>query len=306
MKRITITIITVLMIGGYARGINRNAGTTSAQFLKIGIGARALSLGGTYLSAEGDISSIYWNPAGIATVNNVQVLFMFSDWLSQANYSNVLVGIPLYGLGTVGLMVNYLRVNEITGLDEYGFSSGETYSPYDMAVTLSWAKNFSNLIQPGLNIKSVNSMLVENVSYSAVAMDIGNQFEFAALEKIINAGVALKNLQLNSNSDYTLPVNFGAGASCTLFDNLLLALDMNLPSDDAISTSFGIEYALDVDEANLAFRFGAKSGYEGLGPSAGISIGTGISWKDLVIDFSFNAHGALGENVSMSLIYQFD
>ena len=37
-------------------------GTTAAQFLKIGIGARALALGGAYSAIADDASALYWNP----------------------------------------------------------------------------------------------------------------------------------------------------------------------------------------------------------------------------------------------------
>ncbi|NWF90983.1 MAG: hypothetical protein HXY50_16170, partial [Ignavibacteriaceae bacterium] len=37
-------------------------GTTAAQFLKIGAGARAIGMGGTYTAVSNDIYSIYYNP----------------------------------------------------------------------------------------------------------------------------------------------------------------------------------------------------------------------------------------------------
>ena len=38
-------------------------GTTAAQFLKIGIGARALAMGGAYSAVSDDATALYWNPA---------------------------------------------------------------------------------------------------------------------------------------------------------------------------------------------------------------------------------------------------
>ena len=45
-----------------------NVGTTSASFLEIGAGARSLAMGGAYVSLANDVSALYWNPAGIASV----------------------------------------------------------------------------------------------------------------------------------------------------------------------------------------------------------------------------------------------
>ena len=47
--------------------INRY-GTTTANFLEIGVGSRATSMGDAYVAVANDVSSIYWNPAGLSNV----------------------------------------------------------------------------------------------------------------------------------------------------------------------------------------------------------------------------------------------
>ena len=37
-------------------------GTTAAQFLKIGVGPRAIGMGGAYTASADDINAMYWNP----------------------------------------------------------------------------------------------------------------------------------------------------------------------------------------------------------------------------------------------------
>mgnify|MGYP000695815015 FL=1 len=44
------------------------SGTTAAQFLKIGVDARATAMGNAFTAMEGDVSSIFWNAAGLANV----------------------------------------------------------------------------------------------------------------------------------------------------------------------------------------------------------------------------------------------
>ena len=49
----------------YGQTINRY-GTTTANFLEIGIGSGPSAMGEAYVAVANDVSSIYWNPAGLS------------------------------------------------------------------------------------------------------------------------------------------------------------------------------------------------------------------------------------------------
>ena len=42
------------------------AGTTAAKFLSIGVGSKAVGMGGSYTSIADDATAMYWNPAGLS------------------------------------------------------------------------------------------------------------------------------------------------------------------------------------------------------------------------------------------------
>ena len=44
-------------------------GTTIANFLKIGVGPRAVAMGSAFSAVANDASAVYWNPAGIISVS---------------------------------------------------------------------------------------------------------------------------------------------------------------------------------------------------------------------------------------------
>ena len=64
----------------YGQTINRY-GTTAANFLEIGVGSGPSAMGEAYVAVANDVSSIYWNPAGLASVSNSSALFMVQPWL---------------------------------------------------------------------------------------------------------------------------------------------------------------------------------------------------------------------------------
>ena len=55
-----------------------SAGKYSASFLKIGVGARYLGFGGAGTAVAGDLSSFYWNPAGLAAISRIKAQLMYA------------------------------------------------------------------------------------------------------------------------------------------------------------------------------------------------------------------------------------
>jgi hypothetical protein len=79
------------------------AGKYAAEFLRIGIGARALGLGGAYVAMADDGTASYWNPAGLADLTRHQVLFshiQLFDNLAHHHFANCSIRLgPNMGLG---------------------------------------------------------------------------------------------------------------------------------------------------------------------------------------------------------------
>ena len=63
-------------------------GTTAAQFLKIGVGPRAIGMGGAYTALADDINAMYWNPAGLSRMNSKEAFFNHVDWIMDVKMEN--------------------------------------------------------------------------------------------------------------------------------------------------------------------------------------------------------------------------
>src|SRR5258705_7614439 len=87
-------------------------GTTGADVLKIGVGARAIAMGEAYAAQADDLSALYWNPGGLALMQERQASFMYDQMYQGLNYSNAAIGIPLEN-GAVGGSVSYLGYGNI-------------------------------------------------------------------------------------------------------------------------------------------------------------------------------------------------
>ena len=77
--RLSIMLIALFMCSApTAHAINANAGTPGFSFLKIGVGARAMALGGAYSTATADPEAAAWNPAGLWGINKRMASLSFN------------------------------------------------------------------------------------------------------------------------------------------------------------------------------------------------------------------------------------
>ena len=64
-----------------------NAESTIASFLKVGAGAKAAGMGS--VSILNDASAIYWNPAGLADIEETDVNFTYTSLYDEVNHNFV-------------------------------------------------------------------------------------------------------------------------------------------------------------------------------------------------------------------------
>ena len=97
MNRIKVFLIAIclVLIGTMQTGYGQSrVGTTAASFLEIGIGPRGAAMGDAFVSGANDLTSIYWNPAGLALMEKNEVIFSHQPWI--ANINNNFVCFPSY------------------------------------------------------------------------------------------------------------------------------------------------------------------------------------------------------------------
>jgi hypothetical protein len=108
---LTAVLIVVLVTSS---GATKLAG----EFLATGFGAKALGMGGAFVSIADDASAVYWNPAGLYQLERRQALVMHSQRFGGlVDYSTFSFAMPLsretevQAAGAIGLV--WLRVSDI-------------------------------------------------------------------------------------------------------------------------------------------------------------------------------------------------
>ena len=87
-------VITALSISAiFAQAVSKT-GTSAGQFLKIGVGSRAIGLGGAFTAIADDASSLYWNPSGIANNKTLSIFVDHYDWILISKWTSLALLYP--------------------------------------------------------------------------------------------------------------------------------------------------------------------------------------------------------------------
>jgi len=274
-------------------------GTTSVNFLEIGYGPAGIAMGDAYVSQVEDISAVYWNPAGLAFMENNEAMFMVQPWLVDVNTSFLAVGIPIRSLGTFAVNAIYIGYGdmEVTTLQRQN-GTGEMFDANEFAVTLSYGRAITEWFAFGAGVKYVSSQ-IWHVSGSAMAFDLGVLIKSGFLSptgkqndgmrigmSISNYGTKLRydGLDLlnpidilpdeNGNykdvpgqfrlSSWELPLIFRVGVAVKPLvignQSVTLAIDALHPNNNSESVNLGAEYAVKIPSfGKLFFRGGYKA-----------------------------------------------
>ena len=314
-----------------------NTGTNAAQFLEIGVGARAMALGGSYVAIANDPTALYYNPAGIVWNTGIQVELMHNEWLVDTNYEFLGLTVPLpfwnSSIGASLIMLDYGEQPVRTETRPEG--TGEKYGAKDYAVAFSFASALTNSFSFGLTGKYINQK-IWHVSGGTAALDVGI-FYSTPLDGL-RLGMSINNFggelrmegrdlitTVDPDPDHQnidrvpadfkttsnpLPQIFRAGISFGrnwgALGSILLTTDVIHPSNSTESINLGIEYGY----ANMFFL---RAGYENLleeDSINGLTLGGGIDYYQkgkmgFRVDYAFSDWGVLesAHRFSIGLIF---
>lgn len=301
-------------------------GTSGAQFLKIGPGARPAGMGEAFSAVSDDIHGLYYNPAGLASLRHVEFGGMHNEYFQSLDYNFGAVAVPLARFrrtleevtpessgGVLGLAIYNLSANDIQrrGLSDSNIPTG-TFGASDTAYALSYARRVGRGLSAGITGKAILQK-IDDESASAFALDAGALYRkedctgFASGACALSAG--LRNLgtrpKFVSTAD-PLPLLVYVGGSYRAFHRLTLAVDVTAPRDNTQQVAAGLELTHPFTEA---FNASLRGGYytQNTDPSglAGVSLGAGLGYKNLSFDFAWVPFGELGNTFRYSLLLKF-
>jgi len=105
LKVLTACLMVGLLGANAYAGIDSDAGTNAAAFLKIDAGSpRAQALGNAYVSIADGPEALFWNPAGAASATTRELQFSYLDYL-QGYKARTLAYLQPIGKTIIGVTV---------------------------------------------------------------------------------------------------------------------------------------------------------------------------------------------------------
>lgn len=289
------------------------------DFLRVDPGARASALAGAFETYTDDPNIIFFNPAGLSTIEGKKVSASFGKYLLDINFGTAAFNMKYKDIGWFGLGVKYFNYGTFDYTDENGTSTGGTFGANDLMVSLGYSNYLYDEVNYGINVKYIYSNIAE-YSSSAVGFDFGLLYIIPSQQ--INLALSVNNIgtQISSYIDTKekLPLDVRVGISKKLEHlpvNLSVSFSkLNEKRDDFIqhfkSFSIGGEFTF---SDNVLARIGYSNERRQdlkLGTSlgiAGFSAGLGIKFLDRYsFDYSLNSLGKVGSTHRFNIGYSFN
>ncbi len=333
MKKLTTLAILLLLVVGSVHAEFAKVGSAGAQFLKVGVGPRYEAMGNAAVAMVDDIYAAYWNPAGLAEIENAAIGFTNVDYALDISLNYFAIGKYFEDVGTFALSATVLSMGdqEITTLD-YQDGNGDYFTAASYTIGVSYARQFTNRFSFGGTIKYIGER-IHNTNANGFALDFGTLLYTGY--KSLRLGMSISNLgsemkfsgtDLDVNYDgllgeggnegigaelktssYSLPMIFRVGMAydIDMGPKSILAISSELkhPNDNIQQGSIGAEFA-------YAQKFFLRAGYKLNYDEETLSLGGGIktaisSTTRMFIDYSWQDFGRLSNTQRFSLGFTF-
>lgn len=219
MKRTRFAILALLLLCG-------SASLFAGGFALSGIGSRAIAMGGAFRGMADDGTAMYWNPAGLAFLNQSEISLGGSLIIPDTRWENT-APLPGFTLGEYSAE-NKARAfpslfgvyadnpKAVFGLGVYvPFGLGSTWDAYDLpsvmpgipaGATLDWPAGF-----PEQEMSSAVSVIDIHPS---LAYKIADNLSFGLGISVMYGSIGMQQIKPSATSSYFAPTTFemsGAG-----------------------------------------------------------------------------------------------
>ncbi len=252
--------------------------------LRMGVGAAALGMGGAYIAEAKDASATFWNPAGLAELEHLNIVAMFSaDMTYERNHSFLAYG-RKFGFGA--LAMGWIA-SEVRGIQGYNYLDEPTgtFKETENVFLFSYASKIGKL-SLGTSLKIVNQKMADYLNETGIGVDLGVRYAYN--DDLVLGGV-VKDIATKVGAwtgkyevwDDRVPTTFGVGAVVYPYAGFTFPVDVyEVEGRGEMALHVGGAYSYQFEEKYVAsLRAGSNDGQ--------IAFGFGLKLVKFCIDYAF-------------------
>lgn len=270
----------------------------------LGTSVRAQALGGAFTAVPGDAACVYYNPAAMATLNNMQAQAAYMPLFYDTAYDYISAVMPTVETGTFGASVAMMNTGNIVFRDGNGAITGQS-SQVLAEMIAGWSTAILNEnLYAGAGLKLDYNDLTNYSDNLSFGMDAGLFYRaISETSQALDAGLVIKNLvepdlKLSGASD-SIPRQLMAGIyylrPITDSINAGITTDVTVP----VGNPFDIRAGLELGFFNMV---DLRCGYSSYGIT---SAGAGIRlFNTVTVDYGIFFTG-IGEQNRFSFTADF-
>lgn len=338
IRRPALAAVLLLLAAGLGAPAPARATRYAGEFLRIGVGARALGMGSAFMGLSDDGTAAYWNPAGLATLEHREITAMHAEQFGSIVQYDFLsyvmpIGDPGRARQALGFSLVRLGVDQIPDtrgleiIDQNGngkFDYPEDRlvvdesrfvfdSDNDVAFLLSYARELKRGFSVGGNFKVIRQWLGDSLRSTGFGLDGGALWVgpggWSAGARLSDATTTRILWNTGTNEFIAPALRIGAAKTKTFASRrhiVTAALDVQVGfSDEQLSSQAhlgGVTFEFHPGvEYWIERRVALRAGFE----ARNFSAGAGLRIRRFGLDYAYLDHADLDASHRISGSYSF-
>jgi len=333
MKKIFIVSFLILLFittnPAFAGG-KQSVGQAGMTFLSIGGSARAAGMADILDFAKNDLGSVFYNPAGLGTVEKRAFYFNYTQWIADMSVAHMAISWNFDNIGVFALHAQIMNYGDFNGTaiaqNTQGYTTVDVGTISAMALGLGYGIQMTEQFSIGGNVKWITQDLGQNDTYIASEIETSGKvnsigdfaFDFGTMYdtdiRSIMLTMSIRNYasqQLYENEEFIIPQTFKIGVAADLMElfsdpnkdhKVYMALEGVDARDRTQYLNVGVEYTL-IQMVVLRAGWASNRNKDDMSP---FTVGAGFILDSSSflgkVDFSYSSFdSALGNTLRFSI-----
>ncbi len=294
MKKISKLIFITFLISGiiFAQDDFKRVGKSGFGFLKISPSARAAGMGDAFTAIADDVTTIFYNPAGLTNLDKFVFNFNHTDWIVNSSIISGAIAKPFGRNGAIGLSIVKFDTEdfeETTVLDPEG--TGRMIDAGDVALALAYAIQLTDNLSFGFKGQYLEEK-IDIDKATAITADFSTYYRTGFRD--LTLAMIMKNFGPEAkflSDKFKLPLYFNVNTAMSLIGSKGSPFQWLVSVESAFATDYRDRYHLGTEmwiADMIALRGGYKFYYDTEDWTIGAGLKVGIGSRKVIIDISYS------------------